>query len=364
MAKAPYLVSDQPTQQGINAAAAAPAANGLDPELFRQLAANRAQAVRQQQGGIAQQEQMLKDHLARAGNQQMDLTPLLSFADQMSGWNTAKSYNRPTSAMGNMQMTADLQGALQKAKGALTDDEQQYQMSLLSTNQKADSANLAAQTGMYKADQMGDLGRDKLAAVQAKNGGLNQTAGQRTLDTDFAREYNDWTSGGESDVVSQLELLKSARDELLARPDDSSISGKMVLAKDKLGGEMLRDPESIKLQQAVQSVTAEGLKAALGSSFTEKDREFMTSMSYNLGQSPKENARRVARIIDKIEQKIAAKRAKAEEFRRGRGTLQDYVPAAPQAVAPQQAAAPANKPATVTQNGVVYTLNPATGEYE
>jgi hypothetical protein len=357
-----------PTQQELNMAARTGAVPMDGPEyrdLISQLSATRATAAKQQQGGIDGQRQVLSEQQARSKNQQVDLSPLMSLTDTWTGSNLAQGYNRPTSVEDNASMTNQLQQGLQKSMGALTKGEQDYLETMLKYSQKATDADLMAQLGQEKLDSNEKIAAGKASAALAKNGGLNQTPGQRTLDTDFAREYNDWTSGGESDAVSQVELLKKARDELFARPDDSSISGKMELAKDKVGGEMLRNPDSIKLQQAVQSVTAEGLKASLGSSFTEKDREFMTSMSYNLGLSPKENAGRVARVIDKIEQRIASKKAKAEEFRRGKGTLQDYVPAAAPVQAKAPAAAPAQaKPSKVIQNGVEYTLNPATGEYE
>ena len=91
--------------------------------LMKQMAANRDMSTAQQQMGISQYEDLLKAQLERNQNQQIDLSPLASLVDTWTGSNLAAGYRRPTDARTNLQTTEALQQGLQKAKGALTDDQ-------------------------------------------------------------------------------------------------------------------------------------------------------------------------------------------------------------------------------------------------
>lgn len=132
--------------------------------LLQQMEANRAAAYEQGQQGVSQYEQLLKDHLARTqGDPKLDLSPLMAFADSMYGTNLAQNYKSPTAgSRGALETTAALQQGLQKAKGSLIDDQQNYlnsRFGLIQKNTDTKLGAIKALTGLEEAKAKANEGK-------------------------------------------------------------------------------------------------------------------------------------------------------------------------------------------------------------
>ncbi len=150
--------------------------------------------------------------------------------------------------------------------------------------------------------------KDEIAAKAAQVG----TPGQKALDTSFAREYNDWTSGGEASVDKNLTRLKDAKAKLEGVKNDliQSASGAVTGRLPNI----LRTEESKTLEQDVRAAAQGALRATLGSQFTEKEGERIMSAAYDPTLSPEANIKKIDAAIAELESGKLAKNAKAQHF--------------------------------------------------
>lgn len=177
-----------------------------------------------------------------------------------------------------------------------------------------------------KDDQM-QLAKDKmrseqdfkreLAQMTAAQKGPTLTPGQQALDKTFAKEYDDWTSGGEASVDKNLTRLKEARDKL------EKAKGDLIGTSGPITGRLpdfLRSENSRTIQQDVQAAAQGALKATLGAQFTEKEGERIMKMAYDPTLSPEANIQKIDAAIAELESGKLAKNAKAGHFEKA-GTL-------------------------------------------
>lgn len=321
------LEAVQPTQRGMNVAnqmqpSAAPMSQtpmqmplANPQQLLGELVANRNLARDQQVKGIKDTEDLLKSHLENSKKGQIDLSPVLALADAWTGSRLAQSYQKPTDSKSYLETTAALQNLLQKSRGALTDDEQNFLLSQLKLQQQLEDASLGRDVARERMRT-----QEKIAAMASdtKNGGVNLTPGQKTLDSTFAKDLDEWTSGGEVAVDKNLQRLKEAKDKLKSL-GDTSVSGRVV---GRLP-DFLRSEESLAIQQDVQGAAQGALRATLGSQFTEKEGQRIMQNSYDPRLSPEENIRKIDAAIRELETQKQNKNRKAQEFEQ-RGTLKDY----------------------------------------
>jgi hypothetical protein len=115
-----------------------------DMQVLNEYTANQARSQEQQQQGVNQYEQLLKEHLAKSVNPQLDLSPLMALSDTWYGGNLAQNYKRPTDSKANLQTTVELQQGLQKAKDALTDNQASTLKTKMNYLQQADQTALNA----------------------------------------------------------------------------------------------------------------------------------------------------------------------------------------------------------------------------
>lgn len=280
---------------------------------------NRQKALQQQQEGISQYEELLNSHLAKTQNDpKIDLSPLMSFADNLYGTRLTQNYKGPQSSKAALETTADLQQGLQKAKGSLANTEQQYGLAKIGLRQKADEAYLKAIENMRGLSSLEKRSEDKIKAAALQGGGVNLTPGQKALDVSFAKDLDEWSSGGEATVDKNLNRLREARDKLASASDDSNISGRFVGRLPNV----LRPEDSIVVQQDVQAAALGALKATLGAQFTEKEGQRIMSIAYDPTLTPTENVKKIDAAIAELEASKQNKNAKAAEFMQA-GTLKE-----------------------------------------
>ncbi len=153
--------------------------------------------------------------------------------------------------------------------------------------------------------------------------------GTKALDRTFAKEYDDWTSGGEAAVDKNLQRLKEAKDALAKHKDDTfgtsgRITGRLP--------DFLRGEEGLRIRQDVHAAAQGALKATLGAQFTEKEGERIMAASYDEKLSPAENIKKIDTAIKELATAKANKDSKVSHFEQN-GTLAGFKSAKGQSVA-------------------------------
>lgn len=347
--------------------------NPEEQKLLQDLEASRQKAVEMQKQGISDYEGLLQQHLDKMGEKnKLDLSPLLALTDSWTGSNLARSYARPQDSRSDIETMAQLQQGLQKARGELTDDEMKYLATKAGLLQKADETKAKLALGQENLASLEQRSLNRLQSDKERAGGVNLTPGQKSFDTSFGKDLDEWTSGARETVDKNLNLLKSARDRLAAEDDEkTNISGRVI---GRLP-DALRPKESLVTQQEVQGAASGALKATLGAAFGEKEGERIMKFSYDPTLPPSENLKKIDAAIAELEGRKINKDAKAQYFMEN-GTLKGFVDPVKvgssnkttssekkAAKTPEQKAV-SNKPKTVIQNGHTYILNEETGEYE
>lgn len=163
-----------------------------------------------------------------------------------------------------------------------------------------------------------DLKKAMLAMQAEKNQTKAFTPGQQALDKSFAKEYDDWTSGGEAAVDKNLQRLKEAQAKLAKVKDDTfGTSGPLTGRLPNF----LRSEESKTIEQDVRAAAQGALRATLGAQFTEKEGERIMNAAYDPTLSPEANMKKIDLAIQELESSKLAKNAKAAHFEQN-GTLQ------------------------------------------
>lgn len=179
--------------------------------------------------------------------------------------------------------------------------------------QRAADAKLSSERSAARQAEMDMFTRAKLGQELQKG---SYTPGQKKLDEEFAKDYNDWTSGARSEAVKNLNLLRKAAEEL---KKSNLISGR---GQDIVPNVL--QPEIAKVvMQDVRSAAQASLKAILGSQFTDKEGERIMNASFDPGLSEEANLAKVMRTIKELEERMANKNAKAEMFA-NEGSLRNY----------------------------------------
>lgn len=171
--------------------------------------------------------------------------------------------------------------------------------------------------------------------ILAKKGGYQQApsvdpkTGEKTfappankaieaLDRDYIKDYNDWTTGGSSTFNKNRNLLLGALKQLETIPSSErdSISGKRTAIIGKLTGGMGRSDISRAIESDVRQAAQSSMKAALGSSFTEREGERIMSSSYDPSLPVEENIKKIKRSIDELDSYADNANKKAAHFER------------------------------------------------
>lgn len=144
--------------------------------------------------------------------------------------------------------------------------------------------------------------------------------GEESVDRDYGKDYNDWTSGGKPAADKSINKLKEAMSELSAMNDDTSfVSGRVVGRMPDL----LKSNEAIVLRDKVRSAANDALKATLGTVFTEREGERIMNQAYDERLPPSENAKRIRGALEELETRANNQEAKARYFEEN-GSLKGY----------------------------------------
>ena len=142
---------------------------------------------------------------------------------------------------------------------------------------------------------------------------------QQKIDQLFATDFVEWTTGGGSDVLSQLGQIKTVVDALSRGEPltgiDIAIQPDILLA--------ITNPEALQSRELVEGVVQRNLRVILGAQFTEKEGERLISRAYNPKLLPAQNAARLRNLFLQMSTAAEQKQAMVEYVQKN-GTLRGY----------------------------------------
>lgn len=180
-----------------------------------------------------------------------------------------------------------------------------------------------ALTRRVKEAQIRSLDRkSKAAQAKAKSEGVGFTPGQKKLDQEFAKTFSEFSvRGGAADVQKGLSQLREASDAL---SKSDKLTGPIAgLVPDAFGLRARFNPESKKVQDAVEEVVQRNLRLILGAQFTEQEGKRLIERAFNPNLEEGENKKRVDRLINQIQLAADAKQSAGEHFEKF-GTLKNF----------------------------------------
>ena len=137
------------------------------------------------------------------------------------------------------------------------------------------------------------------------------TEGQKAIDKDYAKDYNDLTGGGEVSANNAIKKLKDlrnnmARDKGIIQSGGGPISGSLP--------DFMRTQGSISQRDNIVSVANSALKATFGGQLSDGERKALANEFYNDKLSNEENLKVIDRKIAELESGLANQKKKARYF--------------------------------------------------
>lgn len=157
----------------------------------------------------------------------------------------------------------------------------------------------------------------KKAELASKNGGamLGLTEGEKAVDKDYAKDFNDFTGGGEAKAIAAIDKLKYYRDEMakdngLVQAGGGPISGSLPDA--------FRTQKSISQRDNIVTVANSALKATFGGQLSDGERKAAANEFYNDKLDNSENLKIIDRKIQELEEGLVAQKNKANYYTQNR----------------------------------------------
>lgn len=151
------------------------------------------------------------------------------------------------------------------------------------------------------------------------------TDGEKVVDKEFAKEYNDWTSGGGESARNEITKLKNVADNL--RTGAVTTGGMTGMFPDRM-----TTKETLSARADVESTVMNSLKAILGNAFTEKEGQRIIKATWNESDTTENNLARIERLVADLESKANAKDEKSMYFSEN-GTLKGWKPSGRSSIA-------------------------------
>jgi len=157
-----------------------------------------------------------------------------------------------------------------------------------------------------------------LNAQKEKIPGGGLTKGEQMRDTQFAKKYSEFfDAGGAATIEANLASLQDSIDTLEAG-NTTQAEG---FVPDKVGDVVF--PKTANVRTNVTGVLIQGLKDTFGGQLSDGERKAMVESAYVSSADPKDNAKRVKALAEKIKEGARAKQAAGEYFEQN-GTLKGF----------------------------------------
>jgi acyl-CoA-binding protein len=191
-----------------------------------------------------------------------------------------------------------------------------------------------------------------LRASNASNAGIGALSpAQKSVDTKFGKDYNDFFAGG---GINNLEKNLGELDraiKIIEQSKEGDTSGKMVGLLDKTGMLAYAVPNAADVKDIIGGVAQSNLRQILGGQFAQKEGEALLARQYDTAQSKDKNLSRLKALYKQASETVADKKQAAmyyEQF----GTLKGYK------------GSEAGNIVDSTTKSTVKQYNPATGKVE
>lgn len=191
------------------------------------------------------------------------------------------------------------------------DDETAYRRSQDAINNQFRENEFKAKTA-HNAAVLAQNSANKQADLDAK-----ATEGQKTFDKEFAKDYNEWTSGGRETAQSEITKLKAVRDKLEGGGIDLGKTNALI-------PDIFADSDRIGARADVESSVMSSLRQIMGAAFTENEGKRVINATWNENDTAENNLARLNRLIGKLESDAKAKDAKASYFEANKGSMSGY----------------------------------------
>lgn len=160
---------------------------------------------------------------------------------------------------------------------------------------------------------------EKLAVERSKvdkkaNSGL--TEGIKALDKDFAKDYNEWTSGGAKRARNEIEKLQGVINRL---NDGKGTTGGLT----GVLGDRLTSDDVLQNRADVQQSAMSLIKVLLSGATSDKDREQIVNTLWNEADSTQNNVERIKRFVADMKSRADDTDFKARHFEKNK-TLSGY----------------------------------------
>lgn len=177
------------------------------------------------------------------------------------------------------------------------------------------------------------------------------TEGQKKVDQDYAKHYNEFSGGGASNAKNTISQLKELQQELIA--EDEKLFGAGGGRVASLLPDAVRDKTSLKFKTEIPGKANLVLKKLFGGQLSDAERESEAKTYYNDMLGPKENADLLQKKIEQLEEQYNSEMAKAKYYE-DNGTLNGFRIN----VGSADARGSAQEQETKTINGVTYRKVP------
>lgn len=178
---------------------------------------------------------------------------------------------------------------------------------------------------IYKVKEANRTRQDALNAKKEERlakQGEGFTEGRKSVDKDYAKDFNDFTGGGETKAVNAIDKLNDLRAEMAAdnglfQAGGGPISGSLPDA--------FRTQSSIARRDNIVSAANSALKATFGGQLSDGERKALANEFYNDKLSNAENLKIIDRKIKELKTGLVTQKSKAQHFAEN-GTLTGFKP--------------------------------------
>lgn len=162
----------------------------------------------------------------------------------------------------------------------------------------------------------------KRAALFNENKQKNNE-GQKKLDQEFAKDYNEYTSKGRTNALNNISKLEGIRDQLLKEGTGPFAAGG---GRSTVLPDSVRDTDSIQWRDDARNAANSTLKELFGARISDQERVAASKEYYNDRLPNDRNAAILDRKINELKGTLSDKDSKAEYFK-NKATLAGYQPA-------------------------------------
>lgn len=225
------------------------------------------------------------------------------------------------------------------------------QYKLLQQDKQATASRRIQQEQLKIAREGLDIKR-LLADKKASQAGL--TEGQKAVDRDYAKQYNQFSGKGRENASHAILQLEEMAEELENDSGFFAAGGGRASSLD----DVFRDRDSIRRRDGTRNFANTTLRELFPGALSDAEREAAAKEYYNDALSNADNAKIIRSKVGQLKNALTSETDKASYFQNNK-SLAGY-----EDTLLTRETNPSKNPKTVKQNGVTYTLNEETGEYE